>query len=199
VLRDASEELGVKRQEQELPSMTANEVTEKVDEEIQPEVSSDVVGLVHDVSVIKLRAVESAFYKKVRECFGTEYRLLVNQRLGTAEYDAILQALRPTEPDVVIEIKYIRRGFKYPWLRESAMRLALANEVYDARLKRNSIPVLIVIFAAEEVFQQSEFQDLRAKAQSDLGQRGVGVRIEYISEVELPTMSCEQLGRFILG
>jgi hypothetical protein len=199
VLRDTSEELGVKRQQQELRSMTATEVNEKVDAEIQPEVSSDAVGLVHDVSAAKLRAVESVFYDKVRECFGIEYRLLVNQRLGTAEYDAILQALRPTEPDVVIEIKYIRRGFKYPWLRESTMRLALANEVYDARLKRNSIPVLIVIFSAEEVSQQPEFQVLRAKAQTDLGQRGVGVRIEYLSEVELPTMSCEQLRRFILG
>ena len=77
------------------------------------------------------------------------------------------------------------------------MRLAFGDELYDARLQRNSIPVLIVIFSAEEASQQSEFQDLRAKAQTDLRQRGVGVRIEYISEVELPAMSCEQLRRFI--
>ena len=199
VLRDTGEELGVRKQEQELRSMTADEVNEKVNAEIQPEVSSHAVGLMSDVSAIKLRAVESAFYDRVRECFGAAYRLLINQTLGTAEYDAILQALRPTDPDVVIEIKYIRRGFRSPWLRESAMRLALAAELYDARLKRHAIPVLIVIFSIEETFQQSEIKDVREKVQTDLRQRGVSVRIQYISEANIPTMSCEQLKRLILG
>ena len=84
--------------------------------------------------------------------------MLVNQTLGTAEYDAILQAQRSTDPDVVIEIKYIRRGFKSAWLRESAMRIALADQLYEARLKRHSVPLLIVIFSEEGASQQSEFQ-----------------------------------------
>jgi hypothetical protein len=167
--------------------------------EIQPETSSDAVGLVHDVSAVKLRGFESTFYEKVRKCFGARYGLLVNQTLGTAEYDAILQAQRPTDPDVVVEIKYIRRGFKYAWLRESAMRLALADQLYDARLKRHSVPVLIVIFSAEEASQQSEYEGVRAKVQTDLRQRGVGVRIEYISEATIPDMPCEELKCLILG
>jgi hypothetical protein len=57
--------------------------------------------LVLDSSAIKLLAVERALHDRLRECFHASYRLLVNQKLGTAEYDAILQALRPTDPDVV--------------------------------------------------------------------------------------------------
>jgi hypothetical protein len=199
ILRDTSEDLGVKKQEQELRSMTAEEVTEKTDAESEPEVRSHVIGLTHDVFADKLRVVESAFYDKVRQCLGTSYRLLINQTLGTAEYDAILQAIRPTDPDVVVEIKYIRQGFKYAWLRESAMRLALADQLYNAKLKRDSVPLLLVIFSVGELSQQSEVQKLRAKAQADLRQRGAGVRVEYLSDAGIPNMPCEELKRLILG
>jgi len=197
VWRDTSEELGVEKQERELRSMTAEEVTEKADADIQPEMSSGT-RLVKDALADKLRAVESALYNKVWECFGASHRLLVNQTLGTAEYDAILQPLSSTDPDVILEIKYIRKGFKYAWLRESAMRLALAAQLYDARLKRRSIPVLAVIFS-EEASQQSEVQEIRARAEINLRQRGVGVRIEYISEAAIPNMPCEELKSLILG
>jgi hypothetical protein len=173
------------RQEQELRNMTPEEEKEKVEAEIQPEVSADAVQLVSDVSAAKLRAVEGTFHDKVRKCFDSSYRLLVKQILGTAEYDAILQPLRSKDPDFVIEVKYIRRGFKYAWLRESAMRLALANELYDARLKRRSIPLLIVILSADEVFQQPDVKNAREKTQFDLRQRDARLRIEYVSEIEI--------------
>jgi hypothetical protein len=199
VLRDTSEELGVQKQEQELRNMTPEEENEKVEAEIQPAVNADAVQLVQDVSALKLRAVESAFYDKVGKCFDSSYRLLVNQILGTAEYDAILQPLRSTDPDVVIEIKYIRRGFKYAWLRESAMRLALAKELYDARLERQSVALLIVIFSVDEVFQQPDILNAREKTLFDLSQRGAHLRIEYVNEKEMSDMSCEDLTHLIFG
>jgi hypothetical protein len=198
-LRDTSEDLGVQRQEQELRNMTPEEVDERVEAEVQPGTNVDAIGLVADVSAVKLRAVESAFYGKVRECLDSSHRLLVNQTLGTAEYDAILQELRSTDLDVVIEIKYIRQGFKYSWLRESAMRLALANELYQTRLKRHSVPLLLIIFSEDEASAQSEFHHLRAKVQSDLRQRGIGVRIEYVSEATIHKVSCEEIHRLVVG
>ncbi len=147
----------------------------------------------------RIRPRSSEGVDKVRECFTSSHRLLLNQTLGTAEYEAILQALGSTDPDIVIDIKYIRHGFKYAWLRESAMRLALAKQLYDARLKRHTVPLLLVILSVEEVSQQSKVQELREKAQTNLRQRGVGVRIEYIREAAISNMPCNELKRLILG
>jgi hypothetical protein len=199
ILRDTSENLAVEKQKRELSSMTSEEVNEKAVAEIQPEVTSHATNLALGVSTATFIAVERAFQGRLRECFQSTYRLLVNQKLGTAEYDVILQALRPNCPDVVVEIKYIREGFKYAWLRESVMRLAVATELYDARMRRHSNPLLIVIFAAEDAPERVEFQRLRQKVLSDLIQRDVAVRIEYISERIVPEISCEALAHVISG
>jgi hypothetical protein len=125
--------------------------------------------------------------------------LLINQRLGTAEYDVILQPLLQTEPDIVIEIKYIRQGFKYGWLRESVMRLAVATELYAARLDRRCLPVLLVVFASEDAPLQWEFQQLRRRVQQDFVQRGLAIRVEYIKEKAISAISCEELRHLVEG
>jgi hypothetical protein len=95
-LRDTSEDLGVRKQQQELRHMTTQEVKEKADADVQAAVGSVAGGLVHDPNAAThLRAIEGVFHRRVRECFGASYRLLENQRLGTAEYDAILQHCSP--------------------------------------------------------------------------------------------------------
>jgi hypothetical protein len=199
-LRDTSEDLGVQKQQQELRNMTTQEVREKADADVQTEIGSVAGGLVHDPNTAtQLRAIEGVFHRRVRECFGASYRLLENQRLGAAEYDAILQPLLSTSPDVIVEIKYIRRGFRQAWLRESAMRLVLAKELYDAQLGRHSIPLLLVIFSAADASTKSEFLATQAKTQADLRLRGITLRIEYIAEDTIPTMSCDELARLIFG
>jgi hypothetical protein len=199
-LRDTSEDLGVQKQQQELRNMTTQEVREKADADVQTDIGSVAGGLVHDPNAAThLRAIEGVFHRRVRECFEASYRLLENQRLGTAEYDAILQSLLSTRPDVIVEIKYIRRGFRQSWLRESAMRLVLAKELYDAQLGRHSIPLLLVIFSAEDASTKSEFLATQAETQADLRQRGVTLRIEYVTENVIPTMSCDELARLIFG
>jgi hypothetical protein len=190
----------VQKQQQELRNMTTQEVREKADADVQTEIGSVAGGLVHDPNAAThLRAIEGVLHGRARECFEASYRLLENQRLGTAEHDAILQSLLSTSPDVIVEIKYIRRGFRQSWLRESAMRLVLAKELYDAQLGRHSVPLLLVIFSVENASTKSEFLATQAKTQADLRQRGVTLRIEYVTEDAIPTMSCGELARLIFG
>ena len=197
ILRNKSEELTVRKKEKELSSMSAEEITKKAVADIEPMVSSGTLSLVTDVAAIKFVAVEQEFQGRVRECIQDSYGILNNQRLGSAEYDVILQSLRSSEPDGIIEIKYITKGFKHSWLRESAMRLSLATELYETRLGRRSRPLLLVIFSTDDLRERSEFRSLKETVMADLALRSTPIRIEVLSEKEVSQLPCDQLRRLV--
>jgi hypothetical protein len=199
LLRDKAEDLALEKLKKELSNMSAEEVNERAVADLE-QTSPAVFGAVElESAATKVLAIERSFYERLRKCFDQPYRLLVNQRLGIAEYDAILQSIDRSEPDIIIEMKYIRQGFKYSWLSESVRRLAVAKDLYTGSLGRAALPVLCVIFAQEDVSARLGLQEIRERVQSEMLERGAKIRVEYILEASVSGMSCEDVRRLILG
>lgn len=199
-VRDRTEELTLEKLRTELSNMSAERVREKVAADLQetPTVAFESTELKSYTS--HLLNTEERFYERVRQCFGDSYRVLVNQILGNAEFDAILQSLTVDKPDITVELKYIRHGFKYGWLRESFMRLALASDIYKSRFARRVRPILIVILGpAANSPKNHELDKLRERLRHNLIETDVEVEVEYVNESAISTVSCEELKILLLG
>jgi hypothetical protein len=199
LLRDKAEDVAFEKLKKELSNMSVEEVKERAVADLE-QTSSVVLGTAElGSTATKVLAVEFLFYERLRKCFDQSYGLLVNQRLGIAEYDAILQRVDLSEPDIIIEMKYIRQGFKYSWLSESVRRLAVAKDLYTGSLGRTALPVLCIVFAEEDVSARLGLQQLRERVQNEMLQRGARIRVEYILEASVSGMSCEDVRQLILG
>ncbi len=99
----------------------------------------------------------------------------------------------------MIEVKYIRRGFRYGWLGETVSRLALASEHYGIVLHKSASALLVVIFAEDDGPSKNEFQKLRQRVCLDLKELGVVIRVECLTESALDSLQCAELTRLVLG
>lgn len=198
-LRDRTEELTLEKLRKELSNMSADQVRERAAAEVHEVPTAALESPELKSSASHLLNIEQRFYDRIRECLGNSYRVLVNQILGSAEFDAILQSSNSDNADITIEVKYIRHGFKFGWLRESVMRLAVASDLYNGRFTRRVLPVLIVILAVGDAPWNVELEQLRQRVRQSLIQRGVEVRVEYVHESAISIISCEELKALLLG
>lgn len=117
--------------------MTAKEVEAKASQELENvEEESQQPQAVEPVSarVNAYLGAERALYARMNECLGPNVQIMTHKRAGDVEYDAILR-LRSRER-VIVEIKYIRKGFNLGWLAESVNELtakkgALRQQVWN--------------------------------------------------------------------
>ena len=199
VVRDQSEELGVAKLRLELTAMSPQQVTAKLEADIEQERGTAQPRTELVASTKHFRQIEQELRERMLGCFSNSYRLRANQRLGSAEYDVVLESKDIGQPDVVIEIKYIRHGFQYGWMRESVSRLILANDLYGERLKRKSVPLLLIITAKSVEMSDSDFAQMRQRLPELSVYSETGCRVERLRESEIPSISCEDLRHLIFG
>jgi len=199
ILRDRSEELSVKKQELELTSMPAEEVNAKLEADVEQDRGSEVPPKELNSSVDRIRNVEIALRERLTACFGNSHSVLANKRLGTAEFDLILSAHNSDGPDVVIEIKYIRQGFKHGWLREAIGRLVVSNQLYTQHVRRKGLPLLIIVLAETAQLSEADLMRMRRQLPQSLTYPDPNYRIELLREADLQSIGCEDLRRLVFG
>ena len=72
-------------------------------------------------------------------------KVLSNRRLKNVEFDAIVE--RSEKDVIIVEIKYIQRGFHRGWVRESITNLGLKMIVYADSFQAETHGLLIVVIA----------------------------------------------------
>jgi len=136
--------------------------------------------------------VERAVAAKLDECLGKSHRILWNRRLGGALYDAVLCSYDNDEPDVIVEIKYIQKGFRYGWLWETATRVLASTELYIAVTRRRAVGVVLVVLSSESVIT-STLRSARDRVLENLNKIQAEGKIELIVEHELADLPCSRL------
>jgi hypothetical protein len=192
-IRDRGEELGVEKLSRELQQMSPEEVNakareelESTDEELLPVSSADSAS-----PVTTYLAVESALLQRIRECFGSSAKLIYNQRLADVEYDAILR-VRESER-VILEIKYIRKGFRQGWLTESVNGLAAKTALYSKTVGHRARGVLLIILANSEQSLTDRVKELGGRVFTSQPERFKNLRIRTIQQSAIATIPCGEL------
>ncbi len=168
--------------QQELPERDQGAVLEQIDlSELNNFVASALL-------------VEAKLAKRLRNCIGGLYDVLSNQRLGRVEYDVLLLS-KDTESklkDYVIEIKYVRKGFKYGWLLDNVEKIFYANLHYQREMNRRPMPMLIVI-APKQVLITPQRARYLERIREELAIKKMKVQVRYLPEDDLTHLSCDEL------
>jgi hypothetical protein len=190
-VRDKGEDLSVEKQRKELQQMSPAEVEEKAREEVESTEgqllqapAAQFVSPVND-----FLNVESAVLAKVRDCYGPSVKS--NQRLAGVEYDAIIRT-GGTER-TILEIKYIRKGFRQGWLTESVNSLAARTALYSNTFSQKARGVLLIVFAPSSRPQAQRMSEEIERFPHLQSSRIKGISIRTLEQDSIPSISCQEL------
>jgi len=192
-IRDRGEEAATKKAEHELQQMTTKEVEAKARQELESvEEEPQQPQAVEPVSapVSAFLDAERALYARMKECLGPNAQMMTHRRTRDVEYDAVL-LLRSGER-VIVEVKYIRKGFNQGWLAESVKELTAKTALYASRFSTASRAVLIVILASPNSIFVEKLEKFKERLRADRP-RSMDVKIHCIAENEIPALTCQQV------
>ena len=194
-IRDRGEEAATKKAEHELQQMTIKEVEakarqelESVEESQQPQAVAPVPVPVNAVSAYL--DAERALYARMNECLGPDVHIETHKRAGDVEYDAIVRL--GSRERVIVEVKYIRKGFNYGWLAESVNGLTARTALYASRFSTRSRAVLVIILASPNGIFVEKIERFKERLRADRPRVG-DLKIHCIPKDEIPALTCQQV------
>lgn len=198
-VRDRSEDLQAEKLSKELKAMSPDQIETKVknDLENEDELEPAIMLTQSPSAVSSALAVEQALLSKISTCLGPSAKLMSNQRLGNVEYDAIIRA--KSGKRIIVEIKYIRKGFNRGWFSETVNGLASRMALYTKTFDESNTGLLLVVIAtsnsplSHKLAQITE--ELRISNPSGLN----NIRVHSIYQSDIATMPCLELTKIVMG
>jgi hypothetical protein len=172
------------------PAVGEVAVAASAQKSLEDQASPSLVPQIASSSSVYLKN-EAAVLSRLRECYGPNVK--GNQRLGRAEFDAII---RPTGDGerIIVEIKYIRKGFHQGWLTESLNSLAARTQLYSNTFSQKARGVLLIVLGPESRDSlNSVIAAASEKLRSTSSTRFNDLRITTLREAEIASVSCRDL------
>jgi hypothetical protein len=199
-VRDRGEEAATKKAEQELQHMTVQEVEAKALQELesveeesqQPQVVAPVQVPVSAVDAYL--DAERALFARMSECLGPDVQIQTNRMVGNVEYDAIVRL--GSGERVIVDVKYIRKGFNSGFLAEAVNGLTARTALYASRFSAPSRAVLVIILASPNSIFVEKIENLKVRLRADRPQLG-RVGIYCITKDEIPALTCQRVRQML--
>ncbi|RPJ74973.1 MAG: hypothetical protein EHM20_09720 [Alphaproteobacteria bacterium] len=203
-IMDKMSELNLAILERQLASQSTTEVIAQKEEEAKAQVEEHIVTTEEEtvlepdiINTIVQGAyrVEKQLADKLKMCFAKTHDVLTERRLGAASYDIVLVSKNNRAEDYIFEVKYIRQGFKYNWLRDNVLKTVYASQLYEVKAKRESLPVLVVI-GSESMFGTTKI-GYQKRIQEELASTEIRALVIFLTEQELEELDCIKLNNIL--
>jgi hypothetical protein len=198
-VRDKGEDLQNEKLTKELRDMSPEQIETKAKNDLEDadEPETSLVAVQPRLEVSKVLAVEQGLLSRIGTCLGSSMKVLTNQRLGSVEYDAIV---RPrARQRIIVEIKYIRKGFNRGWLSETFSNLESRMALYSKTFDEGTHGLLIVVIATSHSPLSRKVMELSEDIRRSDSSRLERIRVETIYEADIATMSCGQVRALVMG
>lgn len=136
--------------------------------------------------------LESQVAKRLSHIFSQKYDVECNKMVGGAEIDILLRGKAMLAKDVIIELKSIKKGFNYGWLRESFLRNIYAKNIYAQLTNRIPNTLLLIITDFEGGVPEKYAPMFARISEEEQGRRGKD-RVVVLPKQELNALSNEAL------
>jgi len=198
-VRDRSEDLQAEKLSKELKAMSPDQIETKAknDLENEDEMESAIALTQSPSAVSSLLAVEQALLSKISTCLGPSAKVMSNQRLGNVEYDAIIRAKDGKR--ILLEIRYIRKGFNRGWFSETVNGLASRMALYTKTFDESSTGLLLVVIATSNSPLSQKLTQIAEELRSSSPSRLDNIRVHSIYQSEIATMPCLELTKIVMG
>lgn len=92
--------------------------------------------------------IEELVYSKFLDAYKNNYDVSHNKMVSNVELDILLRGKRMLIKDCIVEVKYIRKGFNFGWLREAYLKNIYAKSVYSQITNRLPNTLLLIVIDA---------------------------------------------------
>ena len=145
--------------------------------------------------------IEKRIAHILEECYGEDHKLLSNQQIGHALFDFLLLSRKSplsVYRNYTIEVKYVRRGFKFGWLRDNLLKALYLSDIFEKETELPSFPVLMVVDGGD-VLSRTAIRTYTDRLKAEMKSLGASASMVFISEAELDRMPCDRLMTLIEG
>lgn len=198
-VRDHSEDLQAEKLSKELKAMSPEQIETKAktDLENEDEMDSAFAPTKSPTAVSSLLAVEQALLSKIGTCLGSSANLLTNQSLGNVEYDAIIRAKDAKR--IIVEVKYIRKGFNRGWFSETVNGLASRMALYTKTFDESCTGLLLVVIATSNSPLSSKLGQMSEELRASNPSRLENIRVHSVYQSDIAGMPCLELTKIVMG
>jgi len=194
LLLDEQAKIEVEIKKQSLRDATKDEVSQSAARDFEAVESQEQKNSENRFSAFEViyDQIEQKVANRFQDVYASKYVLERNKMIGGIEIDLLLRGKSMLAKDVIIEIKYIRRGFNFGWLREAFLKNIYAKNIYAQLTNRlpNTILLIITDFHGEQPTKYGPM--LERVAQENLGRKGKD-NVVMITNEELQNHSQEDL------
>ncbi|MBO2590906.1 hypothetical protein [Shewanella algae] len=136
--------------------------------------------------------VEELVYSKLAKVYGDRFDVSHNKMVANVELDILLRGHGMLTKDYIVEVKYIRKGFNFGWLREVYLKNIYAKSVYSQ--VTNRLPnTLLLIVIDEEAYKEDKYNGLISRlAEESEGRKGKDL-VRIITKQELMSVDDQAL------
>jgi hypothetical protein len=172
---DEQTRLDVEIKKQSLRDATKDEIEEKETAEYEnlkiAEESNSEAYLVNSFRG-QYSEVEELVYLKFLDTYKNKHEVSHNKMIADVELDILLKGKSMLTKDYIVEVKYIRRGFNFGWLREAYLKNIYAKSVYSQITSR--IPnTLLLIVIGSDAYDAEKYDRLLHRLRSEsIGRKG---------------------------
>lgn len=197
-VRDKTEDLQSAKLDKELRAMSQEQIETKVKNDLEDAEDLELAprALQSASAVGSVLAVEQALIGRISACLGSSVKVLSNQRLGNVEYDAIIR-VKGTKR-IIVEIKYIRKGFNRGWMSETVSSLASRMALYTKTFDESTSGLLLVIIATSNSPLSRKVIEIAEELRISHPSRLDNIRIRTIYEADIATISCPEVRKMVL-
>ena len=180
----SSPEEAMARREEEIKSQFEGEEERRVVAKLK-EGEPFAPSIISELAEIASR-IEKRITGLIVSCCGQTHTILTERRLGPVVLDIVMASKTGKHSDHIIEVKYVRTGFKYNWLRDNALKTVYANQVYQQETNRPSVPVLIIVGADSTALPSTvEKEKYLSRIQNELDKLDSKAVVALLTEAEL--------------
>ncbi len=136
--------------------------------------------------------IEDQVAQAFTSAYAAKYDVERQKIIGGVHVDLLLRGRAKLSKDVLVEVKWIRSGFNYGWLRESFLRNLYAKNIYSQ--VTNRIPNTLLLVVTEfEVKESEKYSSLLVRiGREELARQGKD-RVIMMARKELISLSNEAL------
>lgn len=184
---DEQTRLDVEIKKQSLRSATKDEIEDKETAEYESEriagESSAETALANSFRG-QYSKVEELVYTKFLNAYQNNYDVSHNKMIANVELDILLQGKQMLTKDYIVEVKYIRKGFNYGWLREAYLKNIYAKSVYSQFTNRLPNTLLLIVMDSEAYNEDKYNKLLQRLKEEPEGRKGKDL-VRIITKQEL--------------
>jgi hypothetical protein len=197
ILQDEQTKLELEIKKQSLRAATSDELTAVAAQDVEDARRAEVEpALLPNLSSLESpQHVEALILDRLERMPGSRFHIETQKIVAGVSIDILLRGKLKFDKDFLIEVKEIRKGFNFPWLREMFLRSIYAKNIYAQTTGRIPNTLLLIVTFVTDAERLKKHMQLVERVSSEEFARTGKDLVVIITWSELEALTPENFAR----